>query len=76
LAHSIPFFKVVCSYTKNFSRIPFYYAEEATEAAKHILGPRYVHDSESFYASLWTTFNSCIAVEESKELPGNMEWQK
>lgn len=49
-----------------FSKIPFYHAEEATEAIRPILGDRYVRDETPFWLALWKTFGSCETVAEKK----------
>lgn len=56
------------------SRIPFYHAEEATEAIKPVLGSRYIVDDTPFYTALWQTMRSCRAVEASKERLGVLSW--
>ncbi|OTB09737.1 hypothetical protein K445DRAFT_362239 [Daldinia sp. EC12] len=59
-----------------FSRIPFYYAEEATRAIKPLLGDLYHSDERSFMASLWETSRSCQYVENDPKDPGVMKWAK
>jgi bifunctional Delta-12/omega-3 fatty acid desaturase len=54
-------------------RIPFYYAEEATEALKPILGDLY-HREDTFMDKLWSTFNGCRYVEKDPKNPGLMKW--
>ncbi|PKS05394.1 hypothetical protein jhhlp_008770 [Lomentospora prolificans] len=56
-----------------FARIPFYYADEATEAIKPILGDLY-HCDHSFLDQLWPTFNECKYVVPVDEVPGEMYW--
>jgi omega-6 fatty acid desaturase (delta-12 desaturase) len=58
------------------SRIPFYYAEEATEAIKPVVGDLYHRDERSFYGQLWSVFNNCQYVEEDPKAPGVMQWHK
>lgn len=58
------------------SRIPFYYAEEATEAIKPVLGDLYYTDNRSFHGQLWSVFNKCKYVEKNPEVPGAMRWHK
>lgn len=59
---------------KSGSRIPFYYADEATEAIKPILGDLY-HSDDAFLDKLWPTFNDCkYVVPEGDE--GEMRWAK
>ncbi|KFH47027.1 Delta(12) fatty acid desaturase-like protein [Hapsidospora chrysogenum ATCC 11550] len=57
-----------------FPRIPFYYAEEATEAIKPILGDLYRRDDRSFLGQLWTNFTQCKFVEADEALPGVLHW--
>ncbi|KAK8006769.1 cell division control protein cdc31 protein [Apiospora arundinis] len=59
-----------------FARIPFYYAEDATEAIKPMLGDLYHQEKGSFYGDLWTTFNHCKYVENDPAMPGVMKWNK
>ncbi|KAI4601367.1 hypothetical protein KJ359_012559 [Pestalotiopsis sp. 9143b] len=59
-----------------FSRIPFYYAEDATEAIKPMLGDLYHKDERSFYGQLWSVFNNCKYVENEPKMPGVMRWHK
>lgn len=56
------------------SRIPFYYAEEATEAIKPILGDLYRRDDRSFVGQLWAMFTQCLYVEPDAALPGTLKW--
>lgn len=58
------------------SRIPFYYAEDATEAIKPMLGDLYHSAPGSFYGDLWTTFSHCKYVENDPAMPGVMKWNK
>ncbi|KAI6784103.1 delta(12) fatty acid desaturase [Emericellopsis cladophorae] len=59
-----------------FPRIPFYYAEEATEAIKPILGDLYHRDDRSFLGQLWSCFTTlhCVDYDESKYGRGAMKW--
>ncbi|KAJ2903410.1 Delta(12) fatty acid desaturase [Zalerion maritima] len=59
-----------------FPRIPFYYADEATEAIAKLLGPLYYRDDRSFIAQLWSTFNTCNYVENDPAQPGTLKWAK
>ncbi|KAF3058222.1 Delta(12) fatty acid desaturase [Daldinia childiae] len=59
-----------------FSRIPFYYAEEATRAIKPLLGDLYHSDEHSFMGSLWETSRTCQYVENDPSNPGVMKWAK
>ncbi len=42
-----------------FSKMPFYHAEEATEAVKKVLGNHYCYDSTPILKALWTNLNKC-----------------
>lgn len=57
-----------------FPRIPFYKAEEATEAIKPLLGPLYHQEKRSFMSQLWSTWTSCKYVEQDPHVPGAMRW--
>ncbi|KAK6078453.1 fatty acid desaturase [Seiridium cupressi] len=59
-----------------FARIPFYYAEDATEAIKPMLGDLYHRDERSFYGQLWSVFNNCKYVENEPRMPGVLRWHK
>ncbi|KAI1491645.1 Delta(12) fatty acid desaturase [Biscogniauxia mediterranea] len=59
-----------------FSRIPFYYAEEATKAIKPLLGDLYRSDERSFVGQLWETSRDCQYVEKDPNNPGVMRWAK
>ncbi|CAI4213594.1 unnamed protein product [Parascedosporium putredinis] len=52
---------------------PLYYADEATEAIKPILGDLY-HCDHSFLDQLWPTFTECKYVVPVEEVPGEMYW--
>jgi omega-6 fatty acid desaturase (delta-12 desaturase) len=56
------------------SRIPFYYAEEATEAIKPVLGDLYRRDERSFLGQLWDNFSNLKYVEPDVAVPGAMKW--
>jgi omega-6 fatty acid desaturase (delta-12 desaturase) len=48
------------------STIPFYYAEEASEAIKKVMGIHYKSDTRTnFLVALWRVARSCRFVEES-----------
>ncbi|KAK3374805.1 fatty acid desaturase-domain-containing protein [Podospora didyma] len=57
-----------------FPRIPFYRAEEATEAIKELLGPLYHKESRSFIGQLWETWTTCKYVEADPAVPGALKW--
>ncbi|KAI3393757.1 hypothetical protein diail_3758 [Diaporthe ilicicola] len=57
-----------------FPRIPFYKAEEATEAIKPKLGKLYHRDDRSFLGQLWSVFTTCKYVEKDPNEPGAMRW--
>ncbi|CCI41531.1 unnamed protein product [Albugo candida] len=48
-----------------FSVIPFYHAQEATEAVKPVLGKYYLKDTTSPLLAMWRSFNYCKFVEEN-----------
>lgn len=58
-----------------FPRIPFYYAEEATEAIKPILGDLYHRDDRSFMGQLWSCFTQLKYVDaKDGSSPGALHW--
>ncbi|KAH6612334.1 bifunctional D12/D15 fatty acid desaturase [Chaetomium sp. MPI-SDFR-AT-0129] len=57
-----------------FPRIPFYKAEEATEAIKPLLGNLYHREERSFLGQLWSTFTQCRYVEADPAAPGALKW--
>ncbi|KAL2141062.1 hypothetical protein VTI28DRAFT_2909 [Corynascus sepedonium] len=57
-----------------FPRIPFYKAEEATEAIKPLLGDLYHREERSFLGQLWSTFTQCKYVEADPAVPGALKW--
>ncbi|KAK4443428.1 fatty acid desaturase-domain-containing protein [Podospora aff. communis PSN243] len=59
-----------------FPRIPFYYAEEATEAIKPVVGNHYHKETRSFIGQLWSTWNTCKYVEADPHVPGALIWGK
>lgn len=65
-----------------FARIPFYHAEEATQAIMPLLGDLYKHDKQSSYlGTFWTTFRDCYYVSEATGTDGSLStgeyyWQK
>ncbi|KAM0234276.1 hypothetical protein ACHAPO_006664 [Fusarium lateritium] len=59
-----------------FPKIPFYKADEATEAIKPIIGDHYCHDDRSFLGQLWTIFGTLKYVENDPAVPGAMRWAK
>ncbi|SPO02145.1 related to bifunctional D12/D15 fatty acid desaturase [Cephalotrichum gorgonifer] len=58
-----------------FSKIPFYYAEEATESIKPMLGDLY-RTEKGFMRSLWPAFTELKYVVPSTEVVGEMRWAK
>ncbi|KAF6832628.1 oleate delta-12 desaturase [Colletotrichum plurivorum] len=59
-----------------FPRIPFYKADEATEAIKPLLGDLYHCDERNFLGQLWSVFGSLKYVENDPNCPGAMRWAK
>ncbi|KAF7548516.1 hypothetical protein G7046_g8657 [Stylonectria norvegica] len=59
-----------------FPRIPFYKADEATEAVKPMLGHLYHEDSRNFMGQLWSVFGTLKYVEKDPKTHGNMVWAK
>ncbi|KAK2071291.1 hypothetical protein P8C59_005727 [Phyllachora maydis] len=55
-----------------FPRIPFYYADEATEAIKPVVGDLYKRDPRPFLGQLWSVFTTCKYVESDPDVPGAM----
>ncbi|KAJ4360484.1 uncharacterized protein N0V89_001049 [Didymosphaeria variabile] len=56
-----------------FPRIPFYHAEEATEAIRSLLGDKYIEQRTNFMADLWTAFTTCKYVEQGTK-KGQLVW--
>ncbi|KAF9734722.1 hypothetical protein PMIN03_009606 [Paraphaeosphaeria minitans] len=56
-----------------FPRIPFYHAEEATEAVRGLLGDKYIEQRTNFMADLWTAFMTCKYVEQGAK-KGQLMW--
>ncbi|KIJ36992.1 hypothetical protein M422DRAFT_232190 [Sphaerobolus stellatus SS14] len=63
--HDISHYHVIHHY---FSRMPFYNGEEATVYLKEILGPYYIHSSESVFKSLWDTYRQCKFIEDDGDI--------
>ncbi|RSL85262.1 hypothetical protein CEP52_016198 [Fusarium oligoseptatum] len=59
-----------------FPRIPFYKADEATEAIKPLLGDLYYHDERNFLGQLWSVFGTLKYVEHDPTNQGAMRWAK
>lgn len=47
-----------------FSKIPFYHAEEATQAIKKVIGPYYLRDETLIAKALWRSYYCCQYVED------------
>lgn len=47
-----------------FSKMPFYHAQEATEAIRKVLGPYYMKDETPIARALYRSFSSCLFVED------------
>ncbi|KAI1384256.1 fatty acid desaturase-domain-containing protein [Hypoxylon trugodes] len=50
-----------------FPRIPHYYAQDATDAIKPLLGPLYHVDKQNYWQALWDAFVMCQWVEPDPE---------
>ncbi|KAJ4247820.1 hypothetical protein NW762_013029 [Fusarium torreyae] len=59
-----------------FPKIPFYKADEATEAIKPVIGDHYCRDDRNFLGQLWTIFGSLKYVEHDPTNKGAMRWAK
>lgn len=66
--HNVPPSQSLTSHSK----IPFYYAEEATEAIKPMLGDLYCRDDRSFIGQLWSNYTNLKYVEA--DAAGAMKW--
>lgn len=51
-----------------FHEIPFYHAQEATEAIKAVLGPYYLHDPTPVHKALYRSFKECRFVEDEGDI--------
>jgi omega-6 fatty acid desaturase (delta-12 desaturase) len=49
-----------------FHTMPFYHAEEATEAIKSVLGPYYLEDKTPIWKALWYSWKYCKFVEDGE----------
>jgi omega-6 fatty acid desaturase (delta-12 desaturase) len=58
------------------SKIPFYKADEATEAIKPVIGDHYCRDDRNFIGQLWTIFGTLKYVEHDPANKGVMRWAK
>ncbi|CAM9148732.1 unnamed protein product [Chrysoparadoxa australica] len=47
-----------------FHKMPFYHAQEATEAIKGVLGDYYLADSTSIPKALWRSYTCCKFIED------------
>jgi omega-6 fatty acid desaturase (delta-12 desaturase) len=47
-----------------FSKMPFYHAQEATEAMKKVLGPYYMKDETPIARALYRSYSTCLFVED------------
>lgn len=55
-----------------FSKMPFYHAQEATEALKKVLGPYYMKDNTPINRALWRSWKTCQYVDND----GDTVWYK
>lgn len=51
-----------------FSTMPFYHAQEATEALRKLLGPYYLKDDTPIWPALWNAWNKCRFVEDEGDI--------
>jgi len=51
-----------------FSKMPFYHAQEATEAFKKVLGPYYLKDETPIGRALYRSFKTCLYVEDDGDI--------
>ncbi|TMW67106.1 hypothetical protein Poli38472_012222 [Pythium oligandrum] len=51
-----------------FSKMPFYHAQEATEALKPVLGRFYLKDDTSIPRALWRSYNLCKFIEDDGKI--------
>ena len=51
-----------------FSKMPFYHAQEATEAIKKVLGPYYLKDETPIAKALYRSFSACQFIEEKGDI--------
>jgi omega-6 fatty acid desaturase (delta-12 desaturase) len=47
-----------------FSKMPFYHAQEATEAMRKVLGPYYMKDETPIARALYRSYSTCQFVED------------
>lgn len=51
-----------------FSKMPFYHAQEATEAIRKVLGPYYMKDETPIARALYRSFSTCLFVEDDGDV--------
>jgi len=51
-----------------FSKMPFYHAQEATEAFKKVLGPYYLKDETPIARAVYRSYSTCQFVEDSGDI--------
>jgi len=51
-----------------FSKMPFYHAQEATEAIKTVLGPYYLKDETPILKALYRSYSQCLFVEDEGDI--------
>ncbi|KAJ1437162.1 delta12-fatty acid desaturase [Ochromonadaceae sp. CCMP2298] len=51
-----------------FSKMPFYHAQEATEAIKGVLGAYYMKDDTSIARALYRSFSCCQFIEDDGDI--------
>ena len=48
--------------------MPFYTAQEATEAIKKVLGPYYMKDETQIMKALYRSYSNCLFVEDEGDI--------
>ena len=59
-----------------FSYIPFYHAEEATNAIKPLLGEHYLVDHRPIFQALWQDWGKCRYVDSEEATGKGVLWWK
>lgn len=48
--------------------MPFYHAQEATEAIKKVLGVYHLSDETPIWTALWRSFRNCKYIEDNEPI--------